>query len=184
MPHLVGALLAGGAGSRLGGDKALADLRGRPLAAYAFDALRQVTDRQVLVAKADTRLPELGIETWIEPDAIRHPLAGIVHALERADGPVLVLAADMPLITPVALASVADAAGTRVARGAGRLQPLCARYEQDALPALAGFSDGDRLTAAVEALAPEIVDFADGEQFLNVNTPEQLAQAALLLSRR
>lgn len=184
MPPLIGALLAGGTGSRLGGDKAIADLNGRPLAAYALDALRLCTDEQVLVARKETKLPDLEIETWVEPDSIRHPLTGIVHALRQAGGPVVVLAADMPLITGEIMRAIALKAGTRVAQSGGILQPLCARYELEAVEKLAGFQDGDRLTRRVLELDPEIVRFEDGESFLNVNTPADLADAARILSRR
>ena len=184
MEPLIGALLAGGTGSRLGGDKAVADLNGRPLAAYALDALRLHTDRQVFVARADTVLPDLGIETWVEPDSIRHPLTGIVHALRHARGPVVVLAADMPLITGEIMRAIALEPGTHIALAGGKMQPLCARYEPGALAALADFGDGDRLTRKVLALDPEIVEFEDGESFLNVNTPADLAEAARILSRR
>src|SRR5919112_5249330 len=96
----VGAILAGGLGRRIGGDKAVVELANRPLLLYPLEALRSVTPEVAVVAKRDTALPSLAGEAnvWVEPDEPRHPLTGIVHALRLSAGrPVLVVAADMVL---------------------------------------------------------------------------------------
>ena len=74
----VGVVLAGGRGRRLGGDKAIVELEGRALVHYPLEALHEVCDDVVVVAKRDTLLPPLsGIaDLWIEPDEPRHPLVG------------------------------------------------------------------------------------------------------------
>ena len=99
---LVGAVLAGGAGTRLGGAKAGALLAGRPLLSYPLAALRAAVGEVAVVAKAGTELPAVGygVLIWREPDEPRHPLAGVVEALRRAHGrPVVVLACDLPFVT-------------------------------------------------------------------------------------
>src|SRR3954452_1247463 len=88
---MIGVLLAGGRGRRLGGRaKAAIEGAGRPLAAYPAAALAVVGARMAIVAKPVTDLPYLpGIERWDEPDELQHPVAGIIHALEHAEQPVL-----------------------------------------------------------------------------------------------
>ena len=86
-----------------------------------------------MVCKRGTELPELdGAERWDEPDEPRHPLTGIVHALERADGPVLVCAADMPFVTADACRTLLEGAGGAspavVAVAKGVLQPVLGLY--------------------------------------------------------
>src|SRR5204863_5365857 len=82
---LIGVVLAGGLGTRLGEPKPAALLAGRPLISYPLDALRAVCERVVVACKRETELPPFaGVERWDEPDDPRHPIAGIVHALERA----------------------------------------------------------------------------------------------------
>src|SRR5947209_1773868 len=101
----VGVILAGGAGRRIGGSKALVKLHGKPLIAYPIAAMREALGDFAIVAKGDTELPSLsGVTVWIEPDLPRHPLVGITHALGLAGGrPALVCASDMPLLTPAAI---------------------------------------------------------------------------------
>ena len=99
-----GAVLAGGAGRRIGGDKAVVELDNRPLLLYPLDALRAVTPEVAVVAKRETALPSLAGEAnvWVEPDEPRHPLTGIVHALTRGGQAGARVAADLPLV-PAAL---------------------------------------------------------------------------------
>jgi molybdenum cofactor guanylyltransferase len=178
---VVGVLLAGGHGSRLGeGSKAAIEVGGRPLASYPASALTRVCDRVALVAKPDTELPSLpGIERWDEPAAPRHPLVGIVHALERAGEPVLVCGADMPYLTPDACASVIAGAGTSraaVAVAGGVVQPLLAVYAPAALDGLRAAGFDGRLTDAVETLRPARVALPP-PVVRSVNTAEDLAAA-------
>src|ERR1022692_1380995 len=98
----IGVILAGGAGRRIGGSKAVVELSGRPLISYPLEAMRAALGEVVIVAKPDTELPDLPrLAVWIEPAAPRHPLVGIVYALGLAEGrPVLVCAGDLPFVTP------------------------------------------------------------------------------------
>ena len=57
---MIGAVLAGGRGSRFGrASKPAALLAGRPLASYPVDALGAVCDRVAVVCKRGTELPDL-----------------------------------------------------------------------------------------------------------------------------
>src|SRR6185312_15026060 len=106
----LGAVLAGGAGSRLGGGKATVGLAGRALVEYPLAALAAAGIEAVVVAKADTELPALAVPVLTEPPQPRHPLLGIVVALRHAGGrPVLVVACDLPLLTPELLEALAAA---------------------------------------------------------------------------
>jgi molybdenum cofactor guanylyltransferase len=176
---LIGAILAGGAGRRLGGAKAARMLGGKPLAAYPAAALAQVCDRVAIVAKPDTELPGLeGVERWIdEPLGPQHPLTGIVYALERASGePVLVCAADMPFVTVSALEELAATKATAIAVAGGVLQPVLGLYTPDVLPALIAAEPDAPLTRTVEALGPVLVELAP-ELVRSIDTPEDLANA-------
>ena len=187
----IGVVLAGGVGRRIGGDKAMVELEGRPLVLYPLAVLRAVLDEVVVVAKQSTILPPLDADVaiWLEADEPRHPLLGIVHALRCARGrPVIVVAGDMPFVTRGLVSALArersHGAPAVVPRAAGRLQPLCARYDPRALTALAASDFDAPVTEVVAALSPRIVDWPDDEPFFNVNHPEDILQAAALLSGR
>ena len=97
---LVGVVVAGGASSRFGSDKALAVLDGETLVERAHRALREVCD-EVIVADAGR-----GILAGVEsvPDGPGHgPIAAVLGAARRRPGrALLVLACDLPRV-PVAL---------------------------------------------------------------------------------
>jgi molybdopterin-guanine dinucleotide biosynthesis protein A len=188
----VGVVLAGGLGRRLGGDKAIVELEGRPLALYAVEALHELCDDVVVVAKRDTVLPPLAgaAELWIEPDEPRHPLAGVAHALRLAAGrSILVVAVDLPLMDGATLRLIAQAepvppalAAVVVPRVHGRLEPLCALYTSRALPGLEDFDPDARATDIVRGLGICEVAPPDPSAFYNVNRPEDLLQVSVLLN--
>jgi molybdopterin-guanine dinucleotide biosynthesis protein A len=187
----IGIVLAGGAGRRIGGDKAMVELEGRPLLHYPIAVLRAVLDEVAVVAKQSTILPTLDVEVaiWLEADEPRHPLAGVIHALRCARGrPVVVVAGDMPFVTRGLVTALARerarGAVAVVPRAAGQLQPLCARYDPRALMAFTGCDFGAPVSDVVAALSPRIIDWPDDEPFFNVNHPEDILQAAALLSGR
>jgi molybdenum cofactor guanylyltransferase len=178
---LIGALLAGGEGKRLGRtSKPAAILNGRPLASYPFEALSQVCDRVAVVCKKSTELPELeGAERWNEPDEPRHPLTGIIHALETAGEPVLVCAADMPYVTADACRSLLTAphkSQAIVATSDGTLQPTFGVYAQQALDTLKHAPDNAPLTQTIESLHPTRVAFP-AHLVKSINTKQDLEEA-------
>jgi molybdopterin-guanine dinucleotide biosynthesis protein A len=180
---LTGAVLAGGEGSRMGGDKPGAPLAGRPLISYPLAALVEACPRVAVVCKRGTALPPLqaGVERWDEPDQPRHPAAGVAHALERAGDAVLVCAADMPFVSAeecrrlTAAAAAAPAVAAVVAEAAGWLQPTFAVYRAAALPALRACGTAP-LLRAVERLEPALVALPP-HAMRSVDTPEALAAA-------
>jgi molybdopterin-guanine dinucleotide biosynthesis protein A len=180
---VVGVLLAGGAGRRLGvRSKPGAMLAGRPLMSYPLAALTEVCQRVAVVCKRTSLLPPLAAaERWDEPDRPQHPKTGIVHALERAGGPVLVLGADMPFVTADAcrallLAAQGGSEAPAVVGVAELLQPLFAVYRPAALDPLRAAPDEVRLTHAVAALEALRVELPPAV-VRSVNTRAELAAA-------
>lgn len=180
---MIGAVLAGGAGRRMGGGKPAMPLGGRPLIAWALEAVRRAGLEPVVVAKADTALPALSVPVIHDAAAVRHPLAGVLAALEQAGGePVVVVGADMPFVTPAIIAALAGAAAGRpaVATSGDRIHPLCARYVPDgALPA--ALAAEAPLRATLAALDPVLIA-APPEALFNVNSPQDLAAAEARLA--
>jgi molybdopterin-guanine dinucleotide biosynthesis protein A len=182
-----GIVLAGGLARRMGGpSKPGVVVHGKAMVQWPLEALGAVCDRVAVVCKADTPLPELaaGVERWDEPAEPRHPLTGIVHALEQAGGPVLVCAADMPFVTPDTLRAVEAGRGDAVAcvgRAGGHLQPLLAWYSPGCLDVLRGAGEDAPLTGTVRLLQPAVVDVPERDA-ISIDTPEGVRRAERLLS--
>ncbi|MGD9735294.1 MAG: molybdenum cofactor guanylyltransferase [Solirubrobacterales bacterium] len=189
----LGVVLAGGAGSRLGGGKATVELAGRALVEWPLAALAAAGIEAMVVAKLDTALPALAVPVLREADEPRHPLLGIVTGLRAAAGrPILAVACDLPLLTPPLLAALA-AAPQRLALAApgGDPQPLLGRYAPELLPELeAALGREEPLRRTVAALSPrlladpDLARFGDpAELLLNVNDGADLARAGDILER-
>jgi molybdopterin-guanine dinucleotide biosynthesis protein A len=187
----VGAVLAGGRGSRLGGAKAVVELAGHPLIHYPLASLEAAGLEPVVVAKPGSELPPLSVQVIHEPEQPLHPLCGIVAALRHTgERPLVVVACDMPFAGPSFLAWLASAPEPLVAPSVGgETQPLLARYDHCLLPALeAALSGGEPLRRTIESLRPRLVGeedlarFGDPERLcFNVNTPGDVEAAAGLL---
>jgi molybdopterin-guanine dinucleotide biosynthesis protein A len=180
----LGAVLAGGAGERLGGSKATAELAGRPLISYPLAAFADAGIEAVVVAKASTALPPIKAAVVVEPAEPRHPLVGLVAALAHAGGrPIVSCPCDTPLVSAALLRALAASPGTAAVHDGERLHPLLARYRPSDLPALErALAAGDSATAAAESLPARLIQ-ADARQVFNVNTREDLAQAASIVTR-
>jgi molybdopterin-guanine dinucleotide biosynthesis protein A len=188
----IGAILAGGAGLRIGGDKAIVELQGRPLIWYPLEAVRQALKEVAIVAKADTLLPTLsGVTIWIEPAVPRHPLIGITQALALADGrPVVTCPADLPFVTPELIRRLARANPGRapavVACARGVMQPLLGCYRPSSLDLLgrAARAATSPLRETIEAIDPVLLEVDDPDELFTVNSPDELLMAAAMLDRR
>ncbi|MFP5234956.1 MAG: molybdenum cofactor guanylyltransferase [Acidobacteriota bacterium] len=95
--NCAGFVLAGGHSRRMGADKALVELAGRPLIAHALDTLRAAgLNAAIAGAHADVN-SYASIIPDAEPDC--GPLGGICSALEQCDAEIaLFVSVDMPLM--------------------------------------------------------------------------------------
>lgn len=106
-----GAVLAGGASARMGRDKALVEIGGRPLVSIAVEALRGAGAGRVLVIGGDTRsLARLGLEVVPDRNPGTGPLGGVLTAFAttRSDV-VVVLACDLPGVDAASVVTVLEA---------------------------------------------------------------------------
>ncbi len=98
---VAGAVLAGGASRRMGTDKALLEVDGRPLVATTCAALRDAGAEPVVVVGGDPHAADVaGVEQVPDRWPGEGPLGGILTALGHLDGDgtrhVAVLACDLP----------------------------------------------------------------------------------------
>lgn len=186
------AILIGGRARRLGGvDKSRITIAGRTIFERQVDVLRGLVDHIVIVGGDD----HPGRPDGIEAVADRWPgggsLGGIATALSVAQGPVLVLACDMPFVTGAFLSRVREAltpdVDAAIPKTADGWHPLCAAYARACLEPMRRRVEEGRLKV-VDALdglrvreigVAEVAAFdPDGRLLTNVNTPDDLARAA------
>jgi molybdopterin-guanine dinucleotide biosynthesis protein A len=175
----------------MGGRKPVVELASKPLISYPLGALSAVLSEVAVIAKPDTELPSLpGVTVWIEPQQPYHPLLGLVQALGLAGNRrVLVCAADMPFVSAELIERIATAemraAPAVIARHGDAVQPLLGCYRPGAALLLSGGVREDvPLREAVARIGPRLLEVDDPEELFNVNTPDDLLQAAAMLDRR
>ena len=197
-------VLAGGASSRMGRDKALLPLHGKPLIQHALAKLDTIGFAPRIVGSR----PDLASFASIVPDNFPQsgPLGGIEAALAASEADQnIVLAVDLPLLPPSFLRWIADRAALTNALATipllqGRPQPLCAVYSRALLPRVrtALAAGRAKVMHAVEAAAAALdapIDAFDVESvasaqswpqrlplhrwFQNINTPADLESLTL-----
>jgi molybdopterin-guanine dinucleotide biosynthesis protein A len=144
----------------------------------------------VILAKADTELPPLrGATVWVEPQAARHPLIGLMHALDLAEGrPIVASPLDLPFVSAEVIrrlvAAEPGSAPAVVAAAAGVVQPLLGCYQPQARERLrsAGFGPDVPVRRAIAAIGARELE-VDPQVLFNVNSPDDLLQAAAMLDR-
>ena len=187
------AILAGGRASRFGGaDKASLPVGRARIIDRQLAALSTVADDIRIVANDADRYAGLGVRVIGDAIAGAGPLGGIYSALldARHDG-VIVLACDLPFVTPALLERLAieygageqiDAVVPQSTRG---LEPLCAVYDRRAAAAARARIDRGQLKVAellddlrIRVLGPDtLAPYDAGALFENVNTPHDHERA-------
>ena len=159
------ALLAGGRSRRMGRDKAFLDCEGQPLWRRQIDVLRACCPGRVfLAARRDQPWDQLdeGLMRVDDPEGEDiGPIGAICRCLEWANRPLLVMAVDLPNMTPDFVVRVllqSSELGSRgvIPRVSDQFEPLCALYLPEMLPRLQA-----AIAAGKYALQPLARSFVD-----------------------
>jgi molybdenum cofactor guanylyltransferase len=203
-------LNAGGQSRRMGQNKALLRVPpgGRPLLDHMLHRLHRLAFDPILVV---TNQPDLAaalmwpraIELVPDDQPGRGPLGGIATGLARCQGWAVVLACDLPLVSPQVVQALTHLAQQRAADGdwawqavvpqvEGYAQPFYALYHASLAPVIQErLAQGvRRVSSLLETVRTRWVTEAELRpldphlhSFLNVNTPDEWAQACRLLEK-
>ena len=128
---LTGVLLVGGASTRFGSPKALAQIDGESFADRGRRVLAEVCSEVLVVGKRDDGLPFDVIDDGTD---VRAPIAGVVTGLRAAANDVVVFVpVDCPWMTPDAVRALGDACSDAAVPPSG---PLPGAWAKSALPLL------------------------------------------------
>lgn len=188
-----GFVLAGGRSSRMGQDKALLEVAGKPLVKFVGASVARVLDTVTLVGSA-AKYGELGLPIIEDIHPGLGPLSGIHTALKHTRKPLaLIVGCDMPFLTPefieklVEIASVADCDITVAESLENGLESLCSVYNRTALPYVEEAIQRRELKISLlyervrvrKLSAEECRPYNRfGVLFSNINTPDDFEQAS------
>jgi len=192
MSDIEGFILAGGASSRMGADKALLRLGGRTLVETVAGALSEITSSvRVVSSRHGGELCGLAVVPDFYDDC--GALGGLHSALTHGAATwVAVVSCDLPFVTGGLLRRLASFVKEGVeavvpVQADGRVQPLCALYERRPCLEIVErlLREGERRPRVLVAQArTRLADFAlladlPASQlfFQNLNSPDDYAQA-------
>lgn len=123
-------ILSGGKSSRMGEDKGLKLLNGKPIISYLLGTVKKLTNDVCIVANSENYTK---FNTTLIPDLVteKGPLGGIYTALNDAKEAILILSVDTPFISSEGILALIDSHQENeitVAYHSEQVQPLFAIY--------------------------------------------------------
>ncbi len=186
-----GFILAGGRSLRMGREKALLEIGGETFLARAARNLGSVFGTVTVVLSADSAL-ETDLPVVRDEFPGRGALGGLHAALKNCNSKLaIVLAVDLPLITPDAVANLATLAESLAKflavvprQSDGRPQPLFAAYRAKfcvrSLEEVINENPRASVKDFLDRIAPKYIDpsrlSADPDLLTNVNTAEEFEE--------
>ena len=188
-----GAIVAGGESTRFGGQpKGLCSVDGIRIIDRVRAALESVVHDVALVANAPDAgswLP--GIRAFHDQGTERGSLVGLRTAVAHADGPVIVVAWDMPFVSSelfsLLISRLGPGTNAVIPDGPRGPEPMCALYTPGCLSAVDSALERrdlrlsslvTRMPGAVRVGVSEVSTVGDPSRlFFNVNTPADLELA-------
>lgn len=194
-------ILAGGEGKRLGRDKASLVLAGQSLLERVLERVHPLSTDLIVVHRKGQAIPALSTNRPVRYLTDIYPgkgsLGGLYTGLlDSADSHSLVVACDMPFLNVGLLSYMLELSpdfDVVIPRLEGQEHPLHGVYSKRCLEPIAKLLSAGHLKIAdffpqvkVRYVEADEIDRFDAQHrsFFNVNTPEDLAQASEILSRK
>jgi len=192
--EVTGIILAGGKSSRMGTDKGLQELCGKPLINYAIQSLSGLCST-ILISTSSDAYQSFGYKTVADEIPGIGPMGGIYSALKQSKTEKnLVLSCDLPFVSKELLSFILkNSEGYQVAvpwQGNQHYEPLCGFYHLSILEQISLYIQNNnyKLPDIFEKISINRLvinkesDFYTEELFLNVNSKHDLATAEMLMN--
>jgi len=172
-------ILAGGSSRRMGQDKSMLLIKGKPIIELIRDQLRPLFGQRIIISANDpVRYAFLGLPVVTDESAGQGPLMGIACGLRASPCDVnLVIACDIPRIDAALVNQLIDRIGENdvmLPRTAGgNFEPLFAVYRKSILPLIdAALRRGiRRIIDVFDGARVGILAIDDAPWLRNLNTP-------------
>lgn len=179
----------------MGANKAFAQVGGRPIIERVIERVRPLVDDLVIVANTPAEYAHLGLPVFTDLIPGKGPLGGLYTAIRQARGDyTLTVSCDQPFLNPALLRFLLDLRhggydvivplnresypqSMHTVYGKGCLEPIRRCLDAGHLKVIGFYAD-----VRVRAVLGEEIDRFDPQRlsFLNVNTPDDLAEAERL----
>lgn len=193
---ITGIILAGGKSSRMGTDKGLQELCGKPLISYSIQLLSEFCSTIIISTSSDA-YQSFGYKTVADEIPGIGPMGGIYSALKQSKTEQnLVLSCDLPFVSKELFSYIIKNSEVYQAavpwEGNQHYEPLCGFYHLSILDQMNVFVQNGNYklpdlfkTISINKLViNDKLKFYNGNLFLNVNSKHDLALAENLMSNR
>jgi len=194
--EVTGIILAGGKSSRMGTDKGLQKLCGKPLIQYALEALSGLCST-IIISSSSEAYKSLGYKVIADVFPGIGPMGGIYSALKQSDTEAnLVLSCDLPFVSTKLMSYILDhSKGYKVAvpwLGDQHYEPLCGFYHLSIVAQISAYIQGNNFKLPDlfdeikinRLVINEELEFYNNSLFLNINSKLDLAIAENLMRSR
>jgi molybdenum cofactor guanylyltransferase len=193
---VTGIILAGGKSSRMGAEKGLQELCGKPLIQYAIEALSDLC-KTIIISSSSDAYQSLGYKVVADIIPGIGPMGGIYSTLQKSNTQQnLVLSCDLPFVSAELLSYILqNSKGYKVAipwLGDQHYEPLCGFYHLSVLDQISDYIQNNnyKLPDLFEEISinklviNNRLEFYTESLFLNVNSKHDLATAENLMRNR
>jgi molybdopterin-guanine dinucleotide biosynthesis protein A len=194
--EVTGIILAGGKSSRMGTDKGLQELCGKPLMQYAIEVLSGLCST-ILISSSSQVYKSFGYKVIADVFPGIGPMGGIYSALKQSETEAnLVLSCDLPFVSTKLMSYILNhSKGYKVAvpwLGDQHYEPLCGFYHLSILEQISQYIQNNnyKLPDLFEEIninrlvISEKSEFYNDSLFLNINSKQDLATAENLMRNR
>lgn len=184
MDNLTGIILAGGQSSRMGQDKGLTKLNGKPLIQYTIDTLKRI-EIPIMIVANDSSYERFGQRVVKDCHVNKGPVGGIHSGLHNTGTEAnIILGCDAPFIPSTLIQYLISyqSNSVTIVQLKDKLYPLIGYYNRSVLPYFENAIKHDqlKLTKLCSDLESTILDLSDHPEFNdpkffeNINTREEL----------
>lgn len=193
---VTGIILAGGKSSRMGAEKGLQPVCGKPLISYAIEALNSLCD-EIIISSSSDAYDGFGFKIIADEFPGIGPMGGIYSSLKQSTSAKnLILSCDLPFVTHQLMDYILQQSGKfEVAvpwEGGRHYEPLCGFYNRMVLEKMKSFIEKGnyKLPDLFEEIninrliINEKTVVYQPNLFLNVNTSSDLLKAEFYLNKQ